>query len=51
LAITGKRDPLALQTLYAPAQENARAKKQEWVGRGAGQGEYRELSGKHLKCI
>jgi hypothetical protein len=25
------------QTLYAPVQENARAKKQEWVGRGAGQ--------------
>jgi hypothetical protein len=26
-----------LQTLYV--QENARAKKWEWVGRGAGQGE------------
>ena len=24
--------------LYAPVQENARAKKWEWVGRGAGQG-------------
>jgi hypothetical protein len=28
-----------LQTLYAPVQGNARAKKQEWVGRGAGLGE------------
>jgi hypothetical protein len=28
-----------LQTLYAPVQGNARAKKWEWVGRGAGQGE------------
>jgi hypothetical protein len=27
---------LVLQTLYAPVQGNARAKKQEWVGRGAG---------------
>jgi hypothetical protein len=26
---------LVLQTLYAPIQENARAKKQEWVCRGA----------------
>jgi hypothetical protein len=25
---------LDLQTLYAPVQENARAKKGEWVGRG-----------------
>ena len=25
-----------MQTLYAPIQGNARAKKQEWVGRGAG---------------
>jgi hypothetical protein len=31
--------PLALQTLYAPVQGNARAKKQEWVGRGAGRRE------------
>jgi hypothetical protein len=30
---------LVLQTLYAPVQGNARAKKWEWVGRGAGQGE------------
>jgi hypothetical protein len=27
---------LVLQTLYAPVQGNARAKKWEWVGRGAG---------------
>jgi hypothetical protein len=31
-----KRDPLDLQTLYAPVQGNARAKKWEWVGRGVG---------------
>jgi hypothetical protein len=31
--------------LYAPVQGNARAKKREWVGRGAGGGGYRELSG------
>jgi hypothetical protein len=36
LAIIGKRGPLVLQTLYAPVQGNARTKKQEWVGRGAG---------------
>ena len=35
----GKRGPLVLQTLYAPVQGNARAKKREWVGRGAGSGE------------
>jgi hypothetical protein len=34
LAITAKRGPLDLQTLYAPVQGNARAKKGEWVGRG-----------------
>jgi hypothetical protein len=39
LAIIGKKGSLALQTLYAPVQGNARAKKGEWVGRGAGQGE------------
>jgi hypothetical protein len=26
-----------LQTLYAPVQGNARAKKWEWVGRGVGE--------------
>jgi hypothetical protein len=30
--------PLDLQTLYAPVQGNARAKKGEWVGRGLGGG-------------
>jgi hypothetical protein len=31
---------LDLQTLYAPVQGNARAKKGEWVGRGLGGGGY-----------
>jgi hypothetical protein len=35
VTITGKRGPLVLQTLYAPVQGNARAKKLGWVGRGA----------------
>ena len=39
LAIFGKRGPLVLQTLYAPVQGNARAKKWEWVGREAERGE------------
>jgi hypothetical protein len=30
---------LVLQTLYAPVEGNARAKKWEWVGRGGGQKE------------
>ena len=30
------RGPFDLQTLYAPVQGNARAKKGEWVGRGVG---------------
>ena len=34
-----EENPLVLQTLYAPIQGNARAKKWEWVGRGAGRGE------------
>jgi hypothetical protein len=33
-AISGKRGPLDLQTLYASVQGNTRAKKWEWVGRG-----------------
>jgi hypothetical protein len=37
-AITAKRGPLDLQTLYAPVQGNARAKKGEWVGKGLGGG-------------
>jgi hypothetical protein len=32
-AISGKRGPLVMQTLYASVQGNARAKKWEWVGR------------------
>jgi hypothetical protein len=36
VAITGKRGPLELQTLYAPVQGNARAKKWEYVGREVG---------------
>jgi hypothetical protein len=39
LAIIGKKAPLVLQTSYAPVQGNTRAKKWEWVGRGAVQGE------------
>jgi hypothetical protein len=35
-AISGKRDPLVLQTLYASVQGNTRAKKWEWVGEGVG---------------
>jgi hypothetical protein len=31
--------PLGIANLYAPVQGNARAKKQEWVGSGAGRGE------------
>jgi hypothetical protein len=37
-AISGKRSPLVLQTLYASVQGNARAKKWEWVVRGGGEG-------------
>jgi hypothetical protein len=39
-AITAKTGPLDLQTLYAPVQGNARAKKGERVGRGVGVGGY-----------
>jgi hypothetical protein len=42
--------PLVLQRLYAPVQGNARDRKQEWVGWGAGQEEgIGGLSGLHLK--
>jgi hypothetical protein len=45
--------PLVLQ-IYVPVQGNARVRKQEWVGwgagRGGGRGGYRGLSGEHLKC-
>jgi hypothetical protein len=36
LAITAKRGPLDLQTVYAPVQGNPRAKMGEWVGSGLG---------------
>jgi hypothetical protein len=35
-AISGKRGPLVMQTLYASVQGNARAKKWEWVCMGVG---------------
>jgi hypothetical protein len=34
-----------MQTLYAPVQGNARAKKGEWVGRGVGEGRVWETFG------
>jgi hypothetical protein len=53
LAITGKRGPLVLQTLYVPVQGNARAKKREWVGRGAGwrEGTFRIAFEMYIKKI
>jgi hypothetical protein len=36
LAISGKRGPLVVQTLYASVQGNTRAKKWEWVGECVG---------------
>jgi hypothetical protein len=38
MAIIAKTGPLVMQTLYAPVQRDSRAKKWEWVGRGAGRG-------------
>jgi hypothetical protein len=35
-AISRKRDPLVVQTLYASVQGNARAKRWEWVCEGVG---------------
>jgi hypothetical protein len=35
-AISGKRGPLVVQTLYASVQGNARAKRWEWVWEGVG---------------
>jgi hypothetical protein len=35
-AISEKRGPLVMQTLYASVQGNARAGKLEWVGGGVG---------------
>ena len=40
-----KERPLVLQTLYAPVQGNARAKKWECVGRGVGGGACGDLLG------
>ena len=37
MALNGKRGSLDLQTLYAPVQGNARAKKWEWGVRGVGE--------------
>jgi hypothetical protein len=37
--------PLDMQTLYAPVQGNARAKKWEWVGKEVGGGGYGGLWG------
>jgi hypothetical protein len=34
----GEERPLILQRFYAPVEENARARKEEWVGWGARQG-------------
>jgi hypothetical protein len=46
-----KRGPLDMQTLYAPVQGNARAKKWEWVGgRVGGGGEYGRLLRLLWKC-
>jgi hypothetical protein len=36
MAISGKRDPLVMQSLSASIQGNAKAKKWGWVGGGAG---------------
>ena len=38
-AYVGEDGLIGHQTFYAPVQQNARAKKWEWVGRGAGKGE------------
>jgi hypothetical protein len=38
LAISGKRGPLVVQTLYASVEGNARAKKWEWEGGWVGEG-------------
>ena len=38
VAISAKRGPLVVQTLYASVQGIARAKKREWVSSGVGGG-------------
>jgi hypothetical protein len=40
-----KESPIGMQTLYAPVQGNAKAKKWEWVGRGVAGGGYEGLLG------
>jgi hypothetical protein len=50
LAISGKRGPLVVQTLYASVQGNARDKRWEWVGGEVGVGECGGLLGYHWKC-
>ena len=40
--------PLALQTLYAPVQGNARDKEWEWIGTKAGWGETMEIGRAHV---
>ena len=37
-AISGKRGPLVMQTLYASVRGNARVKRWEWVSGGVGMG-------------
>jgi hypothetical protein len=37
--------PLVLRRSYAPVQGNARARKQEWVGWGAGPGRWGSIGG------
>jgi hypothetical protein len=52
-AITAKRGPLDLQTLYAPVQGNARAKKGNgWVGEcGVGMGDFWDSIGNVMRKI
>jgi hypothetical protein len=45
LAISGKRGPLVMQTLYASVQGNARAKKWEWVVGAVGMGDFWDSAG------
>jgi hypothetical protein len=50
LAISGKRGPLILKTLYASVQGKDRSKKWEWVSVGVGGGACGGLFGYHWKC-
>ena len=49
LSNSEKRGPLVLQTLYAPVQGNARAKKWEWVGRGVAERTKAIMAGKEIQ--